>query len=51
MIEADHDPEVADLFHIEQWAMIAGSRIGLGDYRPQKGGLFGRFDATVLKIQ
>ena len=51
MIEADHDPEVADLFHIQQWAMIAGARIGLGDYRPQKGGLFGRFDATVLTIE
>lgn len=50
-IKADHDPEVADLFHIQQWATIAGTRIGLGDYRPQKGGLFGRFEATVLTIE
>ena len=41
-IAAEHDPEVADLFHIRQWTEIAGSRIGLGDYRPQRGGLFGR---------
>ena len=46
-IAAEHDPEVADLFHIRQWAEIAGSRIGLGDYRPQRGGLFGRFEAKV----
>ena len=45
--DAEHDPEVADLFHIRQWVEIAGSRIGLGDYRPQRGGLFGRFEAKV----
>ena len=38
---------MADLFNIAQWAEIAGSRIGLGDYRPQRGGLFGRFEAKV----
>lgn len=47
-VTAEHDPEVADLFHIRQWAVIAGARIGLGDYRPQRGGLFGRFEATVI---
>ena len=46
-ITAEHDPAVADLFHIGQWAEIAGTRIGLGDYRPQRGGLFGRFEAKV----
>ena len=48
-IEAEHDPDVADLFNIKLWAEIAGSRIGLGDYRPQRGGLFGRFEAEVTK--
>ena len=47
-VAAEHDPEVADLFHIRQWAEIAGGRIGLGDYRPQRGGLFGRFEARVV---
>ena len=47
-IAAEHDPDVADLFHIRQWAEIAGARIGLGDYRPQRGGLFGRFEARVM---
>ena len=48
-VEAEHDPDVADLFNIELWADIAGARIGLGDYRPQRGGLFGRFKAEVVK--
>lgn len=46
-VAAEHDPDVADLFNIRQWAEIAGSRIGLCDYRPQRGGLFGRFEAKV----
>ena len=46
-IAAEHDPELADLFHIRQWTEIAGSRLGLGDFRPQRGGLFGRFEAKV----
>ena len=36
-----------DEFHVEQWLVIAGRQIGLGDYRPQKGGLFGQFNATI----
>lgn len=50
-ITAEHDPDVADLFHIRQWTEIAGSRIGLGDYRPQKGGLFGRFAAKITESE
>lgn len=46
-VTAEHDPEVADIFNIRQRAEIAGTRIGLGDYRPQRGGLFGRFEAKV----
>ena len=48
-ITAEHDPDVADLFNIRQWSEIAGTRIGLGDYRPQRGGLFGRFEAKVVE--
>ena len=50
-IAAEHDPEVADLFNIRQWTEIAGSRIGLGDYRPQRGGLFGRFAAKITDAE
>lgn len=28
----------------ERWLNTAGTSIGLGDYRPQKGGLFGQFE-------
>ena len=48
-IIAEHDPEVANLFNIRLWAEIAGARIGLGDYRPQRGGLFGRFEAKITE--
>ena len=48
-VTAENDPEVADLFRIRLWAEIAGTRIGLGDYRPQRGGLFGRFEAKVTE--
>ena len=50
-VTAEHDPDVADIFHIRQWAEIAGARIGLGDYRPQRGGLFGRFGATITDAE
>ena len=50
-VTAEHDPEVADLFNIRLWAEIAGARIGLGDYRPQRGGLFGRFEAKVAEAR
>ena len=46
-VTAEHDRDVADIFNIRLWAEIAGTRIGLGDYRPQRGGLFGRFEAKV----
>ena len=46
---AEHDPDIADLFNIELWTEIAGTRIGPGNYRPQRGGLFGRFEAEVTK--
>ena len=39
--------KTVDEFHVEQWLQIAGRSIGLGDYRPQKGGLFGLFNATI----
>ena len=48
-ITAEHDRDVADIFNIRQWAEIAGARIGVGDYRPQRGGLFGRFEANVTE--
>lgn len=47
-ISAEHDPDVADIFNSRRWADIAGAGIGLGDDRPQRGGLFGRFESERL---
>ena len=41
------DTEYADIFNLEEWVAIAGRQIGIGDYRPQKGGLFGTFEGTI----
>ena len=35
-----------DVGQWERWLETAGTSIGLGDYRPQKGGLFGQFTFT-----
>lgn len=41
VVEADD--ELVDVTQLEQWLSIAGRRIGLGDWRPEKSGDFGRF--------
>lgn len=36
--------------HLEHWLDIAGRRIGLGDWRPHKGGQMGRFSVTDIEL-
>ena len=44
----EYDPELVDKMQLENWLDIAGRRIGLGDWRPEKSGMYkGRFTATV----
>lgn len=44
----DCDDELVDREQLEVWLDIAGRRIGLGDWRPEKsGGAYGRFEAEV----
>ena len=43
----EYDTELVDKTQLENWLDIAGRRIGLGDWRPEKSGLYGRFTATV----
>ena len=43
----DADPELVELSQLEAWLDIAGRRIGIGDWRPEKSGNCGRFTATV----
>lgn len=41
------DDELVDVPKLEAWLDIAGRRIGLGDWRPEKSGNHGRFTAEV----
>ena len=34
--------------HLDHWLEIAGMRIGLGDWRPHKGGVYGRFRVNEI---
>ena len=40
--------DAADAEHLEQWLTIAGRGIGLGDWRPEKSGVYGRFELTSI---
>ena len=44
----DVDPELIDEPKLRQWLDIAGRRLGLGDWRPEKSGVFGRFELERL---
>jgi hypothetical protein len=41
------DTEIVDMSDLEAVAKIAGQLVGLGDWRPEKGGSYGRFSAVV----
>ena len=43
--ELEVDEDICDLEQVRQWLETAGSRVGLGDYRP----MFGRFDVAEFK--
>ena len=45
----DTDEELVDEQQLETWLDIAGRRVGLGDWRPEKSGSYGRF--SVLSIE
>ena len=46
--EVDVDDELIDQDNLLEWLDIAGRQIGVGDWRPQKSGMYGRF--TTSKI-
>ena len=41
--EVDVDDELVDEEQLRRWLDIGGRRIGLGDWRPEKSGTYGRF--------
>ena len=45
----DTDPELVDLEKLTSWLDIAGRRIGVGDWRPQKSGHYGRFQVETIE--
>ena len=47
--EADVDDELVSREHLERWLDIAGRRIGLGDWRPEKSGTYGRFELESME--
>ena len=46
--ELDCDDELVDAEKIAAWLDIAGRRIGLGDWRPEKSGVYGRFEGGAI---
>ena len=47
--EVDVDDEVIDQSQLLEWLDIAGRQIGLGDWRPEKSGMFGRFAESDIE--
>ena len=44
----DTDEELIDQTQLENWLDIGGRRIGIGDWRPEKSGVFGRFETDTI---
>lgn len=45
------DPELVDETQLKTWLDIASRRMGIGDWRPNKGGSYGRFSIeSVIAI-
>lgn len=47
--EVDADDELVSKSQLEQWLDIGGRRIGLGDWRPEKSGEYGRFKLVSIE--
>ena len=45
----DADDELVDTTQLMQWLDIGGRRMGLGDWRPEKSGQYGRFEVEDIK--
>ena len=47
----DADDELVDSDQLQRWLDTGGRRIGLGDWRPEKSGEFGRFTLASIKTR
>ena len=48
-VDVDVDEELIDREQLLEWLDIAGRQVGLGDWRPEKSGLHGRFKVESLE--
>ena len=46
---AEAEDDLVEQPQLESWLAIAGRRIGLGDWRPEKSGDYGRFEVAVTR--
>ena len=46
--EIDRDETIVDKSQLSTWLEIAGRRIGVGDWRPQRSGHYGRFEVVDI---
>ena len=46
---ADVDPELVDIDKLTAWLATGGRRVGLGDWRPEKSGHYGRFNVDKVR--
>ena len=44
----DCDDDLIDMDDLRTWLKIAGSRVGLGDWRPEKSGAHGKFEVESI---
>ena len=45
-VEFNHD--FCDKAQVKRWLRVAGHEVGLGEWRPGKGGIYGRFEVEIL---
>ena len=45
----DVDPELVDIDQLTAWLATGGRRVGLGDWRPEKSGHYGRFNVDKVR--
>ena len=48
-VTVDVDGELIDRDQLLEWLEIAGRQVGLGDWRPEKSGVFGRFNVELFE--
>ena len=45
----EYDPELVDKDQLWRWLNLAGRRVGVGDWRPEKSGHYGRFEVVSIE--